>query len=41
MDDLLNLVTEIERYVHSKGLKRSDSINTLIEAMVEDCLEDE
>lgn len=38
--ELLDLIIEIERYMHRKGLTDSDSIQALIEAMEEDSRED-
>lgn len=38
--EILDLMTEIERYISRRGLTHSDSIETLIEAMVEELQED-
>ena len=38
--ELLDLMTEIERYISTRGLTHSDSIETLINAMIEDAEED-
>lgn len=39
--ELLDLMVEVERYVSLKGLKHSDTISELINAMAEDVAEEE
>ena len=38
--ELVDLVTEIERYISRRGLTHTDTIEALIEAMIEDSEED-